>query len=83
MGENADRARVQHTSIDRFEQRRTAKHLELIQRYAQDGPEEFEGSRGGKASETPGAMRASTEKDRRKVAGRRGVFATVFRSHLT
>ena len=48
MGENEDRARVQLTSIDRFEQRRTGKHLELIERYALQGPRNLKAAEEGK-----------------------------------
>lgn len=75
MGENQDRARVQLTSIERFEQRRTAKHFELIQRYTQEGPRNLKAAEEGKLAK----LKERCVLQRRKIKERSHVSAEFSR----
>ena len=75
MGENADRARVQLTSIDRFEERRSAKHRELIDRYAMHGPRNLKAAEEGKLAK----LKERCALQRRNIAEKSQVTAEYSR----
>lgn len=75
MGENEDRVRVQLTSIERFEQRRAAKHLELIERYATQGPRNLRAAEEGKLAK----LKERSVLQRRKIKDKSHVSAEYSR----